>query len=197
MAKNVLAADLVVEQVEAESRLRLRLTIELSLKAPDLFGCFEAHRQSPLLAIFESTPEVRVLSSAGITRPQRSYDPVRLPPDPPPRAMLKPRPPTGRVSPDYPHHPSNVPCPIPRRTEQVHVSIASLSARPSPGRAGRHPHRLFRGLLRLHSRYGPLDRSTAQGGLCHEASARPVTRPSRSSATRSIDNSLGGTFLHW
>jgi len=28
----------------------------------------------------------------------------------------------------------------------------------------------FRGLLRLHSRYGPPDRSTAQGGLRHEAS---------------------------
>src|SRR4051794_7168731 len=33
---------------------------------------------------------------------------------------------------DYPHHPSNVLCPIPRQIEQVHVSIASLSARPSP-----------------------------------------------------------------
>ncbi len=29
-------------------------------------------------------PEVRVLCSAGITRSQRSYDPVRLPPGPPP-----------------------------------------------------------------------------------------------------------------
>src|ERR1700693_5829789 len=36
------------------------------------------------LAFFESTPEVRVLPSAGITRLQRSYDPVRLPPMPPP-----------------------------------------------------------------------------------------------------------------
>ena len=36
------------------------------------------------LAIFESTPEVRVLPSARITRLQRSYDPVRLPPMPPP-----------------------------------------------------------------------------------------------------------------
>jgi len=35
-----------------------------------------------------------------------------------------------------------------------------------------------------------------QGDLCHEAPALPVTRPSRSSATRSIDNSLGGIFLH-
>jgi hypothetical protein len=48
----------------------------------------------------------------------------------------------------------------------------------------------FRGLLRLHSRYDPPDCSTAQSGLCHETPALPVTRPSRSSATRSIDNSL-------
>jgi hypothetical protein len=43
----------------------------------------------------------------------------------------------------------------------------------------------FRGLLRLYSRYGLLDCSTAQGGLCHEASVQPVTRRNRSSATRS------------
>jgi cytochrome o ubiquinol oxidase subunit II len=35
------------------------------------------------------------------------------------------------------------------------------------------------GLLSLYSRYGPLDRSTAHGGLCHEAPAQP----DRSSAT--------------
>src|SRR6476620_11037284 len=44
------------------------------------------------LAFFESTPEVRVLSSAGVTRLQRSYDPVRLPPMPPPEATLRPLP---------------------------------------------------------------------------------------------------------
>src|SRR4029450_9880539 len=41
---------------------------------------------------------------------------------------------SGRVSLDYPHHHSNVPCPIPRQTEQVHVSITSLPARPSPSK---------------------------------------------------------------
>ena len=64
-------------------------------------------------------------------------------------------------------------------------------------RAGRHPHQYFRGLLRLHSRCRPLDRSTAQGGLRHEASIRPVAQPNRSSATGAIDNSPGGTYLHW
>ena len=82
--------------------------------------------------------------------------------------------------------------------QRVHLSVASPPRAAFPEiQAGRRPRRLFRGLLRLHSRYGPSDRSTAQGGLCHEASARLVTQTGRSSATRSTDNSLGGTFLHW
>ena len=47
VGKYVLATDLVVKQIEAEGRLRLRLAVELSLKAPDLLGRFETHRQSP------------------------------------------------------------------------------------------------------------------------------------------------------
>ena len=47
VAQDVLAVDLVVEQVEAEGRLRLRLAIQLPLKGPDLLGCCQAHRQSP------------------------------------------------------------------------------------------------------------------------------------------------------
>jgi len=60
--------------------------------------------------------------------------------------------------------------------------------------AGRRPHLHFRGLLRLHTRYGPPDRSAAQSGLCHEASAPPVTRQSRSSATGSY-RQLSGWYL--
>ena len=175
-------------------------------EASEYFQVLQAHRQSPILGSFESVPEVRVLSSAGITRPHRSYDPVRLPPGPPcsPRRWrcdLRPE----RASPDYPDHLSNVPCPIrtcraqyPGGSERVPMSVASPFHAAFPvSQAGRHPRFHFRGLLRLHSRYGPLDRSTAQGGLCHEASRRPVTQPPRSSATRSTDNSLDGTFLHW
>jgi hypothetical protein len=44
---------LVVEQIEAEGGLRLRLAIKLSLKGPDLIRRFEAHRQSPFLSFFE------------------------------------------------------------------------------------------------------------------------------------------------
>src|SRR5262249_27819362 len=93
---------------------------------------------------------------------------------------------------------SGVPCPLPRRTKRVHMSISFPVRATFPViQAGRRPHLHFRGLLELHSRYGPSDRSTAQGGLCHEASIRPVAQPNRSPATRSIDNSLGGILLHW
>ena len=86
----------------------------------------------------------------------------------------------------------------PGGSERVHASVASPFHAAFPDRqAGRHPHHHFRGLLRLHSRYGPPGRSTAQGGLCPEAPRRTVTRPPRSLATRSTDNSLGGIFLHW
>ena len=88
--------------------------------------------------------------------------------------------------------------PYPGGSRRVLVSVPSPSRAAFPeSQPGRHPQRHFRGLLRLHARYGPLDCSTAQGGLCHEASTRPVAPPGRSSATRSIDNSLDGTFLHW
>ncbi len=75
------------------------------------------------------------------------------------------------------------------------MSVASPSRAAFPGsQAGRHPRLHFRGLLRLHSNYGPLDRSTAQGGLCHRASIHPVTRINRLPATRS-NRQLSGWFL--
>src|SRR5262249_5617192 len=54
------------------------------------------------LTIFESAPEVRVLCSAGITRPQRSNDPVRLPLWPLPEAALRPLPSPATVLPLQP-----------------------------------------------------------------------------------------------
>jgi hypothetical protein len=50
----------------------------------------------------------------------------------------------------------------PGGSERVHLSVASSLHAAFPNRqAGRHPQLHFRGLLRLHSRYGPLDRSAA------------------------------------
>src|SRR6202163_1015475 len=45
VSQDVLAVNLVVEQVEAEGRLRLRLTVQLSLKGPDRCRCCQAHSQ--------------------------------------------------------------------------------------------------------------------------------------------------------
>jgi hypothetical protein len=83
--------------------------------------------------------------------------------------------------------------PLPRRIERVRVSIASPLARPSPNgrRVGIRivTFEACSGFTHVTARRiaQPLMRD-----LCHEAPALPVTRPSRSSATRSIDNSLGG-----
>ena len=49
-----------------------------------------------------------------------------------PEATSRPLPSPQRVSPDYPHHPSSVLCPLPRRIERVHASMASPLTRPSP-----------------------------------------------------------------
>ena len=197
MAQNVLATNLVVEQVEAEGGLRLRLAIELPLKVrifQVLPGSSPITSPRPLRKRTRSQgpflhrhyPASTVTMTLSDSRRGRR-----------PTATLRPLPSPARVSPDYPHHLSDVPCPLPRRTETGASVDCFPAVRPSPKsrRVGiRNCH--FRGLLRLHSRYGPPDRSAAQGGLCREASTRPVTRPSRSPATGPIDNYPGGTFLH-
>jgi hypothetical protein len=150
------------------------------------------------LAIFESTPEVRVLPSTGITRLQRSYDPVRLPPMPLPRsnvqaAALTPNgsPPITRTT--FPtcraHYPGG--------SSGCSCRLLSPLTRPSPS-----SRRVGVRIVTFEACSGfthVTARRIAQpprGDLCHEAPARAVTRTSRSSATGSIDNSPGGIFLH-
>src|SRR5262252_6126020 len=118
MGQNILSPDLVVEHVEAVSRLVLRLAIQLDLKFPYLTRCCQTHRQSPLLPSFTSTPEVRALSSAGITRPHRSYGPLRLPDWSPPflATFGAATPGQSRASLTNPDHLLCMPCSIPRWT---------------------------------------------------------------------------------
>src|SRR5215213_304910 len=173
-----------------------------SSEASGYSGVFQAHRQSPILGSLQSAPEARALSSASITRPPRSYGPLRLPSDPPPVRRWGCQPRSRRVSPDDPHHPSTVPCPVPRRIEAgACVDCFPAHTAFPVSQAGRHPHLHFRDLLRLHARYGPLDCSTAQGGLCHEAPAQSVARPNRSSATGAIENPpplvIRAVGAHW
>src|ERR1035437_2858100 len=68
MVQNVFAIHLVIELIEPEFRLVLRLAIQLDLKFPYLTRRCHAHRQSPLLSSFSSTPEARALPSTGVTR---------------------------------------------------------------------------------------------------------------------------------
>jgi hypothetical protein len=92
---------------------------------------------------------------------------------------------------------SDVPCPLPRRIERVHMSIASPLTRPSPNgrRVGIRivTFEACSGFIRVTAR------RIAQppiGDLCHEAPTRAVAHASRSSATGLIDNSPGGFLLH-
>ena len=154
------------------------------------------NRQSPLLAGRQSAPEVGILPSTGITRLHRYYDPARLPVRPAaqrPSAAFRRR--TG--SPTLPE------TPFQRAVLTTPADRAGASIDPLPARAafpvspaGRHPRLHFRGLLKVYTRYGPLNRSTAQGGLCREASAGPVAQEGRSPATRHIDSYLDGSFFH-
>jgi hypothetical protein len=156
MRQNVLSVYLVIQQVEAISRFVLGLAIQLDLKFPNVTRCCQTHRQSPHLCSFTSTPEVRVLSSAGVTRPQWSYNPLRLPDWPLPLRTTFGG--ATSTSPGYPplaqitfsacraHYPGG--------PEQVLVGSFPARAAFPVLQAGRHPHRHFRGLLKLHSRYG-------------------------------------------
>jgi hypothetical protein len=70
----------------------------------------------------------------------------------------------------------------PGEPERVRLSASFPVLHGLPRIAG-GSRRYFRGLLRLHSYYGPLACSAAQGGLCHRAPIRSLAN--RLSATRS------------
>ena len=69
--------------------------------------------------------------------------------------------------------------------------------------AGRHPQISFRGLLELHSRYGPPICSPTYRGLCHQAPLPAVTRRAGSLAIQVYRHLLGvglsptGDFRPW
>ncbi len=187
------------------SRIRLSdwlhgclLAVEFPLQSSDHVWCLQAHRQSPHLIRFENVPEVRVLPSTGITRLQRYYDPVRLPPGPVPYSTVEAATLVQNGSPPLAPSPVSTCCShYPGGPVQVHLSAASPVRAAFPElRAGRRPQLPFRGLLRLYTRYGPSIRSTAQGGLCRRASIRPVTQPHRLPATGPTDHCPGGTSTH-
>ena len=126
----------------------------------------------------ESPIQVRALCSAGITRPQRSYDPVRLPPWPPPVAMLRPLPSPLTGLPRLPEPPFRRAVPTtPADQTGARVDCFPAHAAFPKWPEGRHPHCHFRGLLRFHSRYGSSDRSVTKATFVTRL--RPCQLPGR------------------
>jgi hypothetical protein len=148
MGQNVLAVYLVVKQVEALFRFVLRLTIQLDLKFSDTTWCCQTHRQSPSFPLSQAHQQARALCSASITRPQRSYDPLRRPrptavlSDDVRRRDLR----QSWTSPNYPDHLPCMLCSLPRWIGSGALIGCPLpcTVRPSPlWQAGRHPQLTF------------------------------------------------------
>src|SRR6202166_3702667 len=118
-------------------------------------------------------PQPALPSFDGHTTPSDSHEP-------PPVATLRPLPSPTMGLPRLPEPPFRRAVPTtPADRAGARVDCFPAHAAFPKWQEGRHPHCHFRGLLRLHSRYGPPDCSAAQSDLCHEAPALPVTRPSR------------------
>jgi len=85
-----------------------------------------------------------------------------------------------------------MPSPIPRWTERVHLSIAFpvRAAFPELG-AGRRPRLCFSRPARRSLALPPAGSLDRLRGLCHEAPARPVAQPHRSSASEPFRHLLG------
>ncbi len=183
------------ELIEAEVRLLLRFEIKLLLQVSDLFRRFQTPVNRLTLLCLRSAPQGRALGSTGVTRLPRYYGPVRLPAEPAllARTAELRTPPAGTSLPALRSPLADLPCPLPRRTEPVRMSVASRLVLPSPylRRVGVHDFTFeaCSGLLRVTA--CQLARP-AFSGLRHEASARPITRPSRSSASTLTDNYIGG-----
>ena len=200
--------DLVIKDVGPETRIGLRFVVEFPLQSPDRVWCFQAHRQSPHLARFENTPEVRGLPSTGITRLRRYYAPVRLPHRPMPCSTVEAATLVQRGSPPLARSPvSTCRAHYPGGPVQLHLSAASPNRAAFPVlRAGRRPQLPFRGLLRLYTHYGPSIRSTARSDPSGPASpARghalsqgfdPASYPTKPPASYRANRPLPGWDLH-
>jgi hypothetical protein len=133
-----------VNQPRAESArwvTLLRPSTQQPRTAPVIDGVLRLIANHHDLAIFESAPEVRALCSAGITRLQRSYDPVRLPPVPPPVATLRPLPSPMTGLPRLPESPSRRAVPT-TPADQAGARVDCFPARAAfpKWQEGRHPH---------------------------------------------------------
>jgi len=151
-------------------------------------GSHPVGTRCPLLL---TLPEVRALSSAGITRPQRSYDPVRLPPWPPPFATLRPLPSPLTGLPPLPEPPFRRAVPTtPADRAGACVDCFPTHTAFAKWQEGRHPHVTFEACSGFTHVTARRIAQSAKATFVTRLQPFRFTRPSRSSATRSIDNSL-------
>jgi hypothetical protein len=134
----------------------LRTATQRDRKVISVTRCYRLIVNHRSVCSFTSTPETRALPSAGITWPQRSYGPLRLPGWPSSfddvegaTFAIPGSPPITQIT--FPacraHYPGG-----PNRC----LSVASLSARPSPvnGRVGIHNFTLSESAMRITSASG-------------------------------------------
>jgi hypothetical protein len=118
---------------------------------------FQAHRQSPSPRRLQKHTKSQGPLLRWRYPASSSYDPVRLPPWPLPSATLRPLPSPLTGLPRLPEPPFRRAVPTtPADQAGAHVDCFPARAAFPKWQEGRHPHCHFRGLLRLHSRYGPL-----------------------------------------
>ena len=177
--------------------VRLRRGVKLLQKRPDPRGV-QAHRQSPILGTFQSAQK------------QGPFPPPALPGLNGRMALSDSRPTrrlcgVGAASPSRDGSPPITRITLPTCRAQypggsgrVPVSNSSPLTRPSPFPAGRHPHLHFRGLLRLHARYGPLIARPPKAALSRGSTPpvpgqTPGQLPDQSTTLRVEPSSTGDT----
>ena len=134
-------------------------------------------------------PEVRALCSTGMTRHRRSSTLSDLRLDHRLKTTLTSLLFSAADLPRLPEPPFR--CALPTNaTNRKAARVNCFAARAAFPKwmDGAHPHRHLRELLKLHARYGSLDRSTGQASACHEPSALPASHKVRSLATGPIEN---------
>ncbi len=144
-------------------RVHLRLRHELSLMGPDRSRCLQAHRQSPSPRHLRkrakksgSFPQPALPGFNGRMTLSDSRQGRRL------EATLRPLPSPMTGLPRLPEPPFRRAVPTtPADRAGARVDCFPAHAAFPKWQEGRHPHCHFRGLLKLHSRYGPSDRSAA------------------------------------
>ena len=168
---------------------------QLSPTGPDDSWCLQAHRQSPsphclrkrtrsqgplLRRRYPVSTLIRPCPTPAVAIACRDAEAATLANNGPP-PITRTTFPTCRA-----HYPGG--------SSGAHVDCFPARAAFPKWQEGRHPHCHFRGLLRLHSRYGPPDRSAAQRRPLSRGSS-PAGYPTEPLVSYRINRQLSGWIL--